>query len=64
MSQHDINGMKLYETVILILSWDNNADMVVVLQGPPGLPGFPGNPGLPVSSFSPHNNNNQNVSIL
>lgn len=38
---------------MIVLSWEIDADLFVMLQGPPGLPGFPGNPGLPVSSFKP-----------
>ena len=41
--------------VSVLLSLDNNADVVVILQGPPGQPGFPGNPGLPVSSDNSDN---------
>lgn len=39
----------------MILLWHSDADLVVILQGPPGIPGFPGNPGLPVGSFDPRN---------
>lgn len=34
----------------MILLWHSDAELVVILQGPPGQSGFPGNPGLPVGS--------------
>lgn len=43
----------MQDALYLILLCHSYAEMVVILQGPPGLPGFPGNPGLPVSSFDP-----------
>lgn len=38
-------------TLYMILLWHIDAELVVILQGPPGQAGFPGNPGLPVGSW-------------
>lgn len=41
----------MMHALYMILLWHSDAELVVILQGPPGQPGFPGNPGLPVGSW-------------